>query len=201
MSDEFGTVNYKRGDRAREIEILRQHYSHHRETILGLMGDAPTEHLAAEYQRLIHDIDASIAKIAELEGRPTSASGAVPLPPPPAVRAGAARPNAARPNAANAAYDPEVTEHDYVPPPPAPGEANPQSRMMLMIVAGLVVLALIGWLIWRASSGRSPEGQVVDAPVTESVSDTAADTAADAADGTIAPVGGTPVPAADMSEI
>ena len=198
MSDEFGTVNYKRGDRAREIEILRQHYSHHRETIVGLMGDAPTEHLAAEYQRLLHDIDASIAKIAELEGRPSSpASAAVPpstaaAVPRSAASAGVPPPPAMRPLARTNAYDPEITQHDYVPP--TTGDANPKSRMALMIVAGLVVLALIGWLIWRASSDRAPEGQIVDAPVTETAAD-------DTADGTIAPVGGNNVPVADMSEI
>ncbi|HKO55225.1 MAG TPA: hypothetical protein VJ276_05060, partial [Thermoanaerobaculia bacterium] len=67
MSDEFGTVNVRRGDRAREIEVIRQHYRAHRDALAKMMSDAPTEHLAAEYQRLLHDIDASLAKLDELE--------------------------------------------------------------------------------------------------------------------------------------
>ena len=71
MSDDFGTVNVKRGDRAREIEVLRQHYKVHRDTLTQMVPDAPTEHLAAEYKRLIADIDASIRKLDELERVPS----------------------------------------------------------------------------------------------------------------------------------
>src|SRR6266542_715914 len=57
MSDDFGTVNVRRGDRAREIEVLRQHYRGHRDALSRLVADAPTEQLAGEYQRLITNID------------------------------------------------------------------------------------------------------------------------------------------------
>ena len=57
MSDDFGTINVSRGERAREIEVLRQHYRQHREALVRMTSDAPTEHLAAEYQRLIVEID------------------------------------------------------------------------------------------------------------------------------------------------
>src|SRR5258708_39606786 len=76
MSDEFGTVSVKRGDRAREIEVLRQHYGTHRDALQRMIPDAPTEQLAAEYQRLVASIDASLRKLDELEGRST-ASGTV----------------------------------------------------------------------------------------------------------------------------
>jgi hypothetical protein len=65
MPDDFGTVSMKRGDRAREIEILRQHYGKHRDVLARLMSDAPTEHLATEYQRLLAEIDAALRKIAK----------------------------------------------------------------------------------------------------------------------------------------
>ena len=79
MSDDFGTVSVKRGDRARELEVMRQRYRAHREALQRMVADAPTDHLATEYQRLIGDLDASLAKLDELEGR----SGTVTPPPPP----------------------------------------------------------------------------------------------------------------------
>ena len=70
MSDDFGTVNISRADRAREIEVMRQQFGRHREALLNLAADAPTEHLAAEYRRLIQELDHSIHKVDELEGKP-----------------------------------------------------------------------------------------------------------------------------------
>src|SRR4051794_14216783 len=81
MSDDFGTVNVKRGDRAREIEVLRQHYRTHRDALVRMVPDAPTEQLASEYQRLIASIDGSLRKLDELEGKGT-ASGTVAVPTP-----------------------------------------------------------------------------------------------------------------------
>src|SRR4051812_24282189 len=69
MGDEFGTVNVRRTDRAREIEILKQHYQSHRDSLASLAENAPTDFLATEYQRLIGEIDAALAKLHELEGR------------------------------------------------------------------------------------------------------------------------------------
>jgi len=62
MSDDFGTVSVKRRDRAREIEVLRQRYGTHRDALTRMIPDAPTEPLAAEYQRLVASIDASLRK-------------------------------------------------------------------------------------------------------------------------------------------
>jgi hypothetical protein len=117
MSDEFGTVNISRNERAREIEVMRQRFLRHRESLVNMAADAPTEHLAAEYRRLIRDLDDSVGKLEELNGMN------VPL-----VR----------------------TEL-----PPADGE--PRSRVAIIVAIALVALALIGWLIWRASSDRAPE--------------------------------------------
>ena len=70
MPEEFGTVNLKQGAQTREIELLRRHYRTHRDTLSRLISDAPTEHLAAEYQRLVSDIDMAVRKLDELEGTP-----------------------------------------------------------------------------------------------------------------------------------
>ena len=72
MSNEFGTVSLPRRDRARELEILRQQYRRHRETLASLSTDAPTEQLAAEYARVTREIDLALRKLEELEGRTPS---------------------------------------------------------------------------------------------------------------------------------
>src|SRR5712691_8693307 len=86
-SKECGTVSVRRGDRAREIEILRQQYNRHRESLASMAADAPTEQLAAEYQRLIREIDTAIGKLGELEGRKPSDTqpGSRPLITPPGL--------------------------------------------------------------------------------------------------------------------
>src|SRR5258708_18545775 len=66
MSDDFGTLSVKRGDRAREIEILRRHYREHRDALARMIQEAPSEQLAAEYQRLVRSIDASLSKLDDL---------------------------------------------------------------------------------------------------------------------------------------
>ena len=142
MSDEFGTVNVRKGERGKEIEAIRQQYRHHRDALVRMVADAPTGHLATEYQRLIRDIDASIVKLDEIEGGPASAVGSRPL---------VTTPEAER--------DTLVT--DTIPP--STSEPSQQSsRVMMIVVAGIIVLAAIVWLLWRASG----DGKVADQPVT-----------------------------------
>jgi hypothetical protein len=143
MSDEFGTVNLK--ERAREVEIVRKRYRRHREALVEMAADAPTEHLASEYRRLIQEVDVALAKVDELEGPIASpvTPGSRPLVTPPP----------------GASYD----------------DASPaQSRIIMIVIAGLVVLAIIGWLIWRASSDERPV-----TPVTEEIVETTDTTAED----------------------
>lgn len=198
MSDEFGTVNYKRGDRAREIERLREHYLHHRQALVGLMGDAPTEQLEHGYQRMIGDIDAALAKVAELEGRVPAADGGAALapaalppvasipsprsstsvPPPPVLPPHPARNGddfareKTQPDLTLDTYDPDATQHDYPPPAAGDAEGGSSSRMIMMIGAALVVLGIIGWLIWRAGAERRASDRILEAPVTTTASET-----------------------------
>ncbi len=166
MSDDFGTVNVRGGARAREIELLRQHYRAHRDALGRLAADAPTEQFAAEYNRLIAGIDNSIRKLDELEGRPVTSPGHRPL---------------------------VVTEAEGAYEPPAAAASPAGSRVALIVVAGLAVLAAIGWLIWRASSSRRAEPG--PAPVVEQPA-----TAAPPADtGTVVPI--TPAPVAAAASI
>jgi len=145
MSDDFGTVNVNRVERAREIEAIRQHHRRHREEISKLLADAPSEHLAAVYRQLITEIDASISKLDVLEGREPvrkSEPGMRPLVTTlPDIEEGIA-------------YD--------------EGERDSRSRLVLIIVAAVIALALIAWLIWKASSDRRKPDAIVEEPATTS---------------------------------
>jgi len=133
MSDDFGTVSVRRGDRGREIETLRQQYRQHREALAQMASEAPTEHLATEYQRLIHDIDAAIAKLNEIEGHPAERT---------------------------------LVTTPEAPPIEAPAAPANASRLMLIVVAGVVVLAIIAYLIYRASGDRKGPTAITESTTT-----------------------------------
>jgi hypothetical protein len=171
MSDDFGTVNVRRGDRAREIEVLRQHYRGHRDALSRLVADAPTEQLAAEYQRLITNIDDALRKLDELEGRPTTQPGTATRPAPSMTSPGMRPLAPPTPPPAEPVTEPQR----YVEEPPP---ANGGGRTLLIVVVGVLVLAAIAYLIWRASRDRNPPtatttGTVIEQPVTPATADTA----------------------------
>jgi hypothetical protein len=174
MSDDFGTVSVKRGDRAREIEVLRQHYRTHRETLVRMVPDAPTEQLASEYQRLVASIDGSLRKLDELEGKGT-ASGTVAVPTPSFAetqRMGTAPDN--RPLVSSGVSSEPVTDHGIgTYDGPADRPSNNSSRVLLMLVIAVAVLGIIGWLIWRASSEKkSTAPQMIEQPPSTTTPDT-----------------------------
>lgn len=169
MSDDFGTVSVKRGDRAREIEVLRKHYGTHREALTRMIPDAPTEQLAAEYQRLVASIDASLRKLDELEGRGGAAAGAGLAE---TQRMGTTPGN--RPLVSSGVSSEPVTDHGITNyDGPADRPSNNGSRVLLMIVIVVAVLGIIGWLIWRASSDHKPAAQVIEQPASTTSVDTA----------------------------
>lgn len=173
MSDDFDTVHASRADRSREIEVLRANYRRHREALKRMAAEAPTDALAQDYQRLVMSIDTSLGKLDELDGsaaplRLKTDAGSTPLVQP----------------IAESVYDGDATQVEYDVP-----QAHPVSngRLALIIAAGVLVLAVIGWLIWRASSDRAADAATATVPVTEST-DTVTETNAEP--GTIAPAGG-----------
>lgn len=178
MGDDFGTVNVRRGDRAREIEVLRQRYRGHREALARMISDAPTEQLAGEYQRLIGTIDESLRKLDDLEGRPATQPGTRPVPPPVAPPPPLPVQSMTSPGARPLSPEPVTEPQRYVnEPAPAVAPAG-GSRTMLIVVIGLLVLGAIAYLIWRASRDRRPAnattGTVVEQPVTPAQPDTIA---------------------------
>ena len=162
MSDDFGTVNVRRGDRGREIELLRQHYRQHRDALMKLASEAPTEYLAGEYQRLVRDIDTSLAKLDEIEGRRAAApTAAAPEPHGDPLRA------KTEPGARTLITPP--------PPPPAAasvdaGMSPSASRLILIVVAGVIVLGIIGYLIYRASGERRRTAAITETTMTTATS-------------------------------
>lgn len=187
MSDDLGTVNLRRGERGREIEILRQHYRRHRELLEKLSADAPTEHLAGEYHRIAQSIDASLLKLDELEGRGQSTAAAPaaaaaarvarPAVPPPVTPDTQPAMRPLQPHPALRHLDDEVVDEESQ----YEGEERSRgSRTALIVVASLLALALVAWLVWRASSDRED----VPLPITE----TETVTPAEPDTGTIEPV-------------
>jgi hypothetical protein len=155
-SDDFGTVNVKRGDRAREIELLRQRYKAHRDALVQMSREAPSEQLAAEYQRLVRGIETSLAKLNELERGTTEPISEDTQP---VMENPTSKP-------LNMTPSPGVYET-------APGSGAPSSRLAMIVVAGVIVLALIGGLIWFASRDRG-KVKPVTTETTAVVNDTAA---------------------------
>lgn len=146
-SDDFGTVNQKHAERAREIEIMRQRYRRHREALIEMAADAPTEYLAGEYKRLIQEVEISLNKLDELEGRVTLTPPGPPAPPRVLTEPGR---RALHPPPAAIPIDDEPS--------------SPRSRLALIAVAALLVLGALGWLIWRASSDERPVTPIVEEP-------------------------------------
>ncbi|HEX6094794.1 MAG TPA: DUF1573 domain-containing protein [Thermoanaerobaculia bacterium] len=106
MSDDFGTISARRGERAKEIEVLRKH----RESLV----------------KMLEDVDAQLRELEVFEA--------------PATR-------------------PLVTTPEYEEVPSTqPGNAG---RVLLLVGVVVVALALIGWLVWRASSDRPAETATV----------------------------------------
>lgn len=171
MPDDFETVSSSRADRSREIEVMRAHYRRHRESLKRMAADAPTDALAQEYQRLVLSIDGALAKLDELEGAAAA--------PPPRLRTDSGMIPRTHPIAEPVFED--ETQLDYDMAGSEPAVSN--TRLALIIGAGLIVLALIGWLIWRASSDRAPDATTTTLADTAPVTDTGTTDP-----GTIAPI-------------
>src|SRR5687767_9530738 len=137
MPDEFGTVNVRRGERAREIEIIRQQYKRHRDALTSMIADAPTEHLATEYQRLIGELDTSLLKLNELETPTVGAPVSSPAPP---LRSSTdTQPIKSEPGTRRLVTSSAAGDYDAMPEEPR--RAN-RFLLFAIVFAGLVVLGV-----------------------------------------------------------
>lgn len=175
MSEDFSTLSVRGAERAREIEVLRQHYRRHRDALARMIADSPTETLANEYRRLTAEIDRAIAKLDEIE-RGVSAAPPAPAPEPEEAPWSTTAPHGdplrgpAEPGMRPLAR-PQHEFHDYEQAAPAPSSGG--NRVLLILLAAVVALSVLGWIIWRASSGRdeapvtaAPAGETIVEPVT-----------------------------------
>ena len=156
MPEEFGTVNVKRDDRAREIEAIRARFRRHREALTALAADAPTIALGLEYNRLIKELDASVLKIDELEPtapQPKSLTDTQPV-------------KRTEPGRKPLAHTPVLT-------PPVEESPRSTGRILLIVFVGLVVLGAIAWLMWESSADKAPATETVAAVDTTAPTDTA----------------------------
>jgi hypothetical protein len=75
---------------------------------------------------------------------------------------------------------PPIADYDADTPVdlPLPEDGGaPRSRVALIVVIAVIALGLIGWLIWRASSDRTPERPIVEETTAPAAVSTAPDTA------------------------
>ncbi|MDQ3283825.1 MAG: DUF1573 domain-containing protein [Acidobacteriota bacterium] len=163
-SDDFNTISARRGERAREIEVLRQHYRQHRDALQRMIADAPTEHLATEYQRLVGEIDRALGKLSELEGIAAPEAAARPQREERPIAGAVTEPGMRPLVVAPGAMRDELADAPTIPP--APHEAG--LRLPLIVGVAVIALALIGWLIWRASGDRNKPSIVEEQTATTS---------------------------------
>lgn len=170
--DDLSTVSYKKDKVAKEFEMLRTRYESHRQTLERLITDSPTEALAGRYADVLMEIDSAILKLQELEKGTASTSGAA---------AGASLPGVPLPGTKTAPPPPPASSAGSKPlyrsgtltPSSVRGPLNPdRPRLLTIIVVGIAVLAILGWLAW-AFLTRQREG---DQPIT-ATPDTAAEAA------------------------
>lgn len=166
---------------ARELELLRQRYMGHRETLVRLEADAPSEELAARYRALQQEIDRAVHKLGELTAaggeapqvrRTQPASNRLPSLGDDTIAAGAAA--AAAGAAARHATAPgdRPLHHATATPRPAapsreiePAPAEDKKRLMLIVAAAALMLMILGALVWRARRDETPTRIVEEQPV------------------------------------
>jgi len=146
MPEDLGTVNIKGARLGREIEVMRQRYQEHRDTLEQMAAEAPTELLAIEYRRLQTSIDDSLRKLSELErgGGASSEESA-------AVVANARRPT----ETGDRPISHSVGESSWRDNPAVTaGAPIGGSRALLIALGGLAVLVILGFLVVRSSRNR-----------------------------------------------
>jgi hypothetical protein len=155
--DDWSTVNVKGRNRSREIEVIRQRYREHLAALERLGSDSPTERLALEYRRLQDDVRRAIAKLDEIDGgaaavdpRVETAVGRRPLRPEPPSETFVEPAGAVD----RGIYDEGIRNDSHKP--------TSGARVMLIALAGIAVLAILGFFVWRASSHSKEPDRIVE---------------------------------------
>ncbi|HXI14278.1 MAG TPA: DUF1573 domain-containing protein [Thermoanaerobaculia bacterium] len=151
--DDWGTVNIKstKGT-AREVAALRKRYEEQREILAQLAADAPSDHLAREYMRVMADVEASLARLDSLESSDTTIY-ARPVPPTAERPAPVERPQPEWSSSATAGSD---AVGDFAPTETETHSVD-KTRAFMFSVIGVVLLAAFGFYAWRSMSGSDKE--------------------------------------------
>jgi len=144
MPDDWGTVNLTREKAiGREIEQLRARYLHHLGTLEKLITDAPTDHLAGEYERVRQEVELSLHKLNELETgipAPRPAVSRTPVPAPSSRgRSGSKRPE---------------DDPFYQTNPSVLVQRDSPLRALAIVLIGFLVVALAGYFFWKYVQGQ-----------------------------------------------
>lgn len=160
--DEFGTVNVKRQQMARELETLKQRYLAHRETLARLEADAPSEQLAARYAQLQNEIATAMSKLDDLgSGRtsapaPTTARASIPTAPG-TTPVG----NPGWQNRSVLNVDHSILGDAPTAPLDAASEDDAGKRLLLIGLVTVAILVLLGYVAWRYSRRHTTSTPVI----------------------------------------
>ena len=150
--DEFETAAGRTAERKSEIERIRENYGHHREALVRMVAEAPSQGLAAEYQRIIRVIDDSVAKLNQLDS-PVSAT----LPG----------------TTSTAAQDfSRKTLSDEPNTVSSPVRSSNAMRTALILIVAVLAIAVFAFLVQRSRHKNAGSGASSDTIVTESSSST-----------------------------
>jgi hypothetical protein len=156
--EEWSTLSVKGQSRSREIEVIRHRYREHLAALQRLAADSPTERLAGEYRRLQEDIHRSISKLDEIDGSGVAVD--------PRVDTAVGRATTRSVPAGERAIEPagSIDRGIYSDDATRIGDGGPGSgaRVMLIALVGIVVLAVLGFFVWRASSHSKEPDRIVE---------------------------------------
>lgn len=144
MPEDWNTINLSREQAVgREIEHLRARYLQHMATLEKLITEAPTDHLAGEYERVRQEVELSLHKLNELESGIPVARPAIPKSAVPAASAGTSA-------------KPKRPEDDpfYQTNPSVLLQRDSPLRALAIVLIGFLVLSLSGYFFWRYLQGR-----------------------------------------------
>lgn len=144
MPEEWNTINLSREKAiGREIEHLRTRYMQHMATLEKLILEAPTDHLAGEYERVRQEVELSLHKLNELEtGTPSArpVASRAPLPAATAVTGSKSK----RPE----------DDPFYQTNPSVLVQRDSPARALAIVLIGFLVVALSAYFFWRYVQGR-----------------------------------------------
>lgn len=149
---------------ARDFEALRQRYLEHKQLLDQLVGDAPTETLAQRYRQISAEIVQSLQKLDDLEreGGSDLSAFAPPLEQPQQVSGRRTAPG----------MKPLRTDPQTRPVAPVVPVANTGPRTILILAVGVLVLAVLGFFLWRFATGG--EASETETEITETATATVA---------------------------